>query len=66
MIPMILIQVLMILLIVGVLLWGLGQFPMDPTISKLIRVVIIVLVAIWLIYLLTGMLGGGAPMFPRR
>ncbi len=64
MFPMVLIQLLVVLLIVGVVLWGLSQFPLDPTISKLIRVVIIVVVAIWLIYLLLGM-AGGSP-FPIR
>lgn len=68
MFPAILLQVLIVLLIVGVLLWGLGQFPIDATIARLIKVVIIVVVAIWLIYLLFGMAGGAAsgPVFPMR
>lgn len=64
-----LVQILIVLLIVGVILWGLSQFPVDPTIAKLIRVVIIVVVCIWLIYILAGMLGGGTssmPAYPRR
>lgn len=59
MFPMILIQALIVLLIVGVILWGVSQIPMDPTIARFIRVAVIVLVAIWLIYLLAGMLGAG-------
>jgi hypothetical protein len=54
--------VLLVLLVVGVVLWGLNQFPIDATISKLVRVVIIVLVAIWLIYLVFGLIGGGGPI----
>ena len=62
MFPMLLIQILIVLLVVGVILWGLTQFPIDPTIMKLIRVVIVVVVAIWLIYVLAGMLGAGHPI----
>lgn len=62
MFPMLLIQILIVLLVVGVILWGLTQFPIDPTILKLIRVVIVVVVAIWLIYTLAAMLGVGHPL----
>jgi len=65
MFPVILIQALLVLLIVGVVLWGVSQIPMDPTIARLIRVGVIVLVAIWLIYLLAGMLGA-TPAWPHR
>ena len=54
--PGLLIQLLIVLLIVGVVLWGLSQFPVDATIAKLIRVVVIVIVAIYCIYLLAGFL----------
>ena len=67
MFPAVLLEILLVLLVVGVILWGLGQFPLDPTIARLIRVVIIVIVAIWLIYLLFGLLGGGFPNpYPMR
>jgi hypothetical protein len=56
MFPAILVQVLIALLIIGVVLWALSQFPIDPMIAKLIRVIIIVVVAIWLIYLLASIL----------
>jgi hypothetical protein len=65
MFPAILLEVLLVLLVVGVILWGLSQFPIDATIARLIRVVVIVLVAIWLIYLLFGLLGGAAPLTYR-
>ena len=59
MFPMLLIQALIALLIVGVILWGIAQIPMDTTIARIIRVVVIVFVAIWLIYLLASLLPGG-------
>ncbi len=66
--PFQLIQVLVALVIVGILLWALSQFPIDPMISKVIRVIVIVVVSIWCLYLLVGLLGGGAPgpYFYRR
>lgn len=68
MFPAPLLQILVVLIVVGVVLWGISQFPLDPTIAKLIRVVVIVLVAIWLVYLLVGMTGSGAsaPVFRSR
>lgn len=68
MFPALLLQVLLVLLIAGVILWGITQFPLDPTIARLIKVVVIVVVAIWLIYLLFGLAGGvsATPLFPVR
>jgi len=69
MFPAPLIGILVALVIVGILLWALSQFPIDPTIAKFIRVIVIVVVAIWCLYLLVGLLGGGAPngfYFNRR
>lgn len=54
--PAALIQVLIALLVVGVILWGISQIPMDATIARFIGVAVIVIVAIWLIYLLANML----------
>ncbi len=44
MFPAILIQVLIVLLVVGLILWAISQFPLDPQIAKVIRVVVIVAV----------------------
>lgn len=66
MFPGVLLEVLVVLLVVGVILWGLSQFPIDPAIARLVRVVVIVLVAIWLIYLVFGLVGGGFPVPMRR
>jgi hypothetical protein len=55
MFPVMLIQVILTLLVVGILLWGLGQLPViDATIKQFIRVAIIVVTAIWLLYVLFG------------
>jgi len=51
-----LINVLVILVIVGVILWGINEIPMDATIKKVIRVVVIVLVLVWLLRLLLPLL----------
>lgn len=58
MFPALLLQVLLVLLIAGVILWAITQFPIDPTIARLIRVVVIVVIAVWLIYILFGLAGG--------
>jgi len=57
MFPAFLIQILIMLLVAGVLLWGIQHLPIDAAIAGIIRVVIIVVVCIWLIYLLAGMTG---------
>ncbi len=58
-----LIQVVIGLAIVGLLLWVLQQIPMDATIARIIRVVVIVAVCLWLLYLLASLFGSG-PLFP--
>lgn len=62
-----LIQVVVVLAVAGLILWAIEQFPLDATIVRLIRVVIIVAVCIWLLMLLVSMFGGGTllPM-PHR
>ncbi len=62
--PFPLVQILVTLLIVGVILWGITQIPMDAAIARIIRVIVIVFVAIWLIYLLAGMFGSGPVFYP--
>lgn len=59
MFPALLIQALIVLVIVGIILWGVSQIPMDATIAKMIRVIVIVFVAIYLVYLLASLLPGG-------
>jgi hypothetical protein len=69
MFPSFLIQIIVVLIVVGLLLWIVQQIPMDATIARIIRVVIIVAVALWLISLLLGYLpssGFGHPVLPTR
>ncbi len=66
MFPAPLIGILIALVVVGILLWALGQFPIDPTIARFIRVIVIVVVAIWCLYLLAGLLGGGGTFYAPR
>ena len=63
MLPAFLLQIIVVLIIVGLVLWAVGQIPMDPTIARVIRVVVIVFVCIWLLYALMGM--SGPPLFHR-
>ena len=67
MFPGFLLEIIVVLLIVGLLLWALSQFPVDPAIARVIRVVVIVMVCIWLIYVLFGAFGPatGQPVFRR-
>jgi hypothetical protein len=61
-----LIQIIVILAVVGLLLWGIGQFPIDPTIGKLIRVVVIVAACLWLLDLVFGFSFGSVYVGRRR
>ena len=47
MFPVLLLQLVAALVIVGLILWALTQIPMDPTIAKIIRVLVIVCVGVW-------------------
>ncbi len=58
MFPAFLIQIIIVLVIVGLLLWILQQIPMDPTVARIIRVVFIVGVCLWLLSILIGFLPG--------
>ena len=66
MFPGFLIEIIVVLIVVGLILWLVEQFPLDPTIARIIRVVVIVAVCLWLLYALVGFLPSGgwgnAPM----
>lgn len=55
----VLLRVVIDLFVVGLILWAIEQFPIDPTFAKLIRVVVIVFAVIYLLYVLSGLVGGG-------
>lgn len=56
-----LIELLVIILIASLILWIAGQFVTDAVLLKIIRVVVVVIVAVWLIYALAGFLPTGPP-----
>lgn len=43
------ISIVATLFVAGLLLWAAEQFPLDPTIRTIIRVVVIVFVVLWLL-----------------
>mgnify|MGYP001614253980 CR=1 FL=1 len=55
-----LIPAIVTLVVAGLILWAVTQFPLDATIVKLIRVVVIVVAVLYLLNLLFG-----ATMWPR-
>jgi hypothetical protein len=66
MFPAVLIQLLVVLIVVGLLLWVVQQIPMDPAIARIIRVVVICIVVIWLLYVLIGALPANGGFYPFR
>lgn len=45
-----LLQVVVILMVVGVLLWLIGKYiPMQPTMKKILNAVVIIAVVLWLL-----------------
>lgn len=61
-----LVSVLVVILIAGLILWAMEQFSLDETMCRIVRVVIIVFVCVWLIYLLIGFLPAGPSFSYRR
>ena len=57
-----LIQVVLIVIIAGLALWVMGQFPVDPVIFKVGRVVIIVVAVLALVIILLNVFGGGSAL----
>lgn len=49
-----LIALIIPLIIAGLVLWVCSQLPLDATIQKIIRVVVIVVVVLWLAQVLLG------------
>lgn len=58
--PFPLVPVIVALILAGLILWAITQFPLDATIVKLIRVVVVVCVVLYLINVFFGFgaLGG--------
>jgi uncharacterized membrane protein YvlD (DUF360 family) len=49
-----LVSIIVVLILAGLALWAIGQFPLDATIARIIRVVVIVAVVL---YVLSALLG---------
>ncbi len=56
------ISILITLILVGVALYVIGLIPMDATIAKLIRIVVIVVACLWVLSLFFP---GSFPRMPR-
>lgn len=57
-----LLMIVVFALVVGILLWGLNSLPwIDANIKSLIRVVVIVVFAIWVVLTIAGMFGVHTP-----
>lgn len=54
-----LISLLVALIIFGLILWAIGQLPLDPVIARILRVVAIVFLILWLLSLLGVFTGAG-------
>ena len=43
------ISIIVAIALVGLFLWAIGQLPLDATIAKILRVVVIVALVLWLL-----------------
>jgi hypothetical protein len=59
-----LIQIVIALVILGVGLWAVSELPMDDAIRKWIRVLVIVGVVIYILFVLIGLLAAVGPVYP--
>lgn len=66
MFPALLVQLVISLVIIGLVLWVVGQLPIDDTIKRIINVVVIVCVVLWLLSVLLGYSGGVVYPVPRH
>jgi hypothetical protein len=44
-----LVSLIVILIVVGLLLWAITQLPLDPMITHIIRILIVLFVILWLL-----------------
>ncbi len=48
------VELIVVLVLAGLVLWAISQFPLDATIVRIIRVVVICAVVLWLLGAVTG------------
>jgi hypothetical protein len=53
-------SVVVALVLAGLVLWAISQFPIDPIIARIIRVVVVVAAVLWLLRAF-GLWHGGLP-----
>lgn len=51
-------EIIFAIVVIGVILWGVEQLPMDPTFKAVVRVLCIVIMVIWVAYAILSMAGG--------
>lgn len=56
------ISILVAIVIVGLILWGIQQIPMDATVRRILHVVVIILLVLWLLQAFGLFAGGGGSM----
>jgi hypothetical protein len=62
-----LIQLVIVLIVIGVLLWLVNTYiPMDPKIKSILNAVVVIAIVLWLLWVLLGMFGGTGPWIPMR
>lgn len=61
-----LVSILVPLILAGLVLWAITQFPLDAAIVRIIRVVVIVAVVLWLLGAFFGFPAGWAPAWQYR
>ena len=65
MFPVVLLNLLIMLIVMGLVLFVVSKLPLDATIKQIINVVVIVAVCIYLIYFLYGFMTPGS-WYPHR
>jgi hypothetical protein len=61
-----LLQLVILLIVVGVLLWLMNTYlPMDPMIRKIINILVIIVVVLWLLSIFGLFTGLGSIQVPR-
>jgi len=55
------IQLVAAIVILGVVVWGMDQLPIDDTFKRVAKVVAIVALVIWVVVILIGMVGIAVP-----
>ena len=54
MFPSFLISLLVAVIVISLIFWVLSQFPVDPIIAKVVRVLLVVIFCLWLVSALFG------------